>query len=111
MPLQAPAQPAKGIDIDTPLWQLTVGQFRTLIANEIASGVRNMADDVRMSKTGGKWLVSGIDGLASLLGCGRTAAQAIKSSGMIDAAVIQHGRRFVVDAELALEIIKNQSKI
>lgn len=51
----------------------------------------------------------GISGLAKLLNCGKTKAQAIKNSGVIDAALYQVGKKIVIDSEKALELIQNNN--
>lgn len=48
--------------------------------------------------------VEGIEGIARLYGCSRATAQRIKSSGRIDAAITQVGRKIVVDTRLALQL-------
>lgn len=53
--------------------------------------------------------VHGLDGLARLLNCSKSKAQEIKNSGVIDAAVYQTGRKIVVNAEKALELIQMAS--
>lgn len=53
-----------------------------------------------------KEFVYGLDGLASLLGCGKTKAQQVKNSGIIDEAIIQNGRKLIVDKDKALELLK-----
>ncbi|AQY21376.1 DUF3853 family protein [Riemerella anatipestifer] len=59
----------------------------------------------------GEHLVHGLDGLAKLLGCGRTKAQQIKNSGVIDEAMVQDGRKLVFDGPKTLELLKKQNKI
>lgn len=54
-----------------------------------------------------KKYVYGINGLATLLGCGRTKAQEIKSSGIIDEAIYQSGKKIVIDSDKALQLIKD----
>lgn len=54
----------------------------------------------------------GIDGIARILGCGKTKAQEIKKSGILDQAVIHAGRKIKIHKEKALELYqKNQHKI
>lgn len=48
--------------------------------------------------------VYGIKGIADLFGCSVPTANKIKRSGKIDKAIIQVGRKIIVDAELALEL-------
>ena len=51
-------------------------------------------------------LVYGIAGIAQIFNCSMTTANRIKQSGKIDRAITQYGRKIVVDANLALELIK-----
>ena len=50
--------------------------------------------------------VYGIDGLADLLHCSRKTACNVKSSGKIDAAITQVGRKIVIDADKALRLLQ-----
>lgn len=50
--------------------------------------------------------VYGLSGLSKLFGCSVSTAQRIKSSGILDSAIVQHGRLIVVDADLALELMR-----
>ncbi|WP_026315442.1 DUF3853 family protein [Riemerella columbina] len=56
-------------------------------------------------------LVYGLAGLARLMGCGKTKAQQVKNSGVIDDAIIQNGRKLIIDGPKALELIKNQNEL
>lgn len=76
------------IDLNTPIWQLTVGQFMEL-QNRSASE---------------KKYEYGIKGLAKILGCSRTKAAEIKASGIIDEAIVQNGNIIVIDKEKALQL-------
>lgn len=53
-----------------------------------------------------KKYVYGLNGLAKLLGCGKTNAQKVKNSGVIDEAIYQTGKKIVIDSEKALELLK-----
>ena len=53
-----------------------------------------------------KHYVYGLQGLCDLLGCSTATASRIKRSGVIDAAISQVGKIIVVDADLALDLIK-----
>jgi hypothetical protein len=57
-----------------------------------------------------KHYVYGLKGLCALLGCSLSTAARIKKSGTLDAAISQQGKIIVVDADLALEILKVQKK-
>ena len=50
--------------------------------------------------------VYGYKGLADLLQCSLSKAQSIKMSGKIDKAIIQTGRKIIVDANLVLTLLK-----
>lgn len=84
------------IDKETPIWQLTVGQFISLL-NEV---IRPQTVTAQPAKK----YVHGITGIAELFGCSKTTANAIKQSGIIDKAIIQIGRKITIDAELALSL-------
>lgn len=88
---------------EVPLWQLTVGEFETLIEKLI----RPRTEDVRKAATDptDKILV-GIQGLASYLEVSRATAQNYKSSGILDGSYTQIGRTIRFNADLVDEAIK-----
>lgn len=51
-------------------------------------------------------LVYGLAGLSQLLGCSISTAARIKKSGVLDPAIHQTGKIIVVDADLALDLMK-----
>ena len=55
-----------------------------------------------------KRLLYGIAGIAQLFNCSMTMANRIKASGKIDKAISQYGRKIIIDADLALELIKKE---
>jgi len=55
-----------------------------------------------------KKYVYGVMGLANLLHCSRPTAQRIKCSGIIDDAIIQYGHTIIIDAEMAMELLKGR---
>lgn len=85
-------------NLNTPLWQLTVGEFI-----ELQQRYRP-ADPQPRTEAPGKNLVYGIEGIAGLFSCSKTTAQKIKNSGTIDKAVTQIGNKIIVDADLALKL-------
>lgn len=93
------------MNLNTPIWQLTVGEFLELQKQAFPNN-----EDKPMVQSKDKWLVHGISGIAELFGCSKRYAQKIKSSGMIDKAISQVGRTIIVDANLALELIQ-KSKV
>ena len=48
----------------------------------------------------------GLQGICDLLGCSLATATRIKRSGVINAAISQYGKVIVVDADLALYLLK-----
>lgn len=54
--------------------------------------------------------VYGMQGLANLLGCSVPTASRIKSSGILNDAIAQYERTIVIDAELALNLMKQAQK-
>ena len=57
-----------------------------------------------------KNLIYGIAGLADFLKCSKATAQKIKSSGRIDKAISQCGRKIVIDGDMVIEILKEEQK-
>lgn len=53
-----------------------------------------------------KHYVYGIQGICDLLGCSPATASRIKASGAIDSAISQIGNTIVVDADLAIDLLK-----
>ncbi|AQW92534.1 DUF3853 domain-containing protein [Elizabethkingia anophelis] len=91
---------------DKPFFSMTgseiVELFNILLLNKEAVIERIERDYTQ------KELIHGIKGLAELLGCGRTKAQELKSSGILKEAVIQNGKKIIFDAAKVLELLKNQ---
>lgn len=91
------------IDLNKPLWQLTVGEFLELINQQQSVVIDNTTKEKR--------LVYGIAGIAQLFNCSMTTANRIKASGKIDKAISQCGRIITVDADLALELMKGSNNV
>ncbi|MDD3078298.1 MAG: DUF3853 family protein [Paludibacter sp.] len=87
------------IDLNKPIWQLTVGEFLQLLEQRQPIVLK----ETEMPQ---KRLVYGIAGIAQLLNCSMTTANRIKASGKINRAISQCGRMITVDADLALELMK-----
>lgn len=58
-----------------------------------------------------KHYVYGLQGICDLLGCSTSTATRIKRSGVIDAAISQHGNTIIVDADLAIDLLKVKKNI
>lgn len=91
----------KTIEDSMPLWQLTVGEFKQIIAETVA---KSLNDNVTTTSSRNNRYVYGLAGIAELFNCSIASANKIKASGRIDKAIIQIGRKIMVDADLALEL-------
>ena len=78
----------KNIDPQTPIWKLTVEEFLE-VCKELNSE--------------GKYEY-GLKGLAKLLGCSVSKASEIKSSGILNNAIIQRGNIIIINKEKALRL-------
>lgn len=88
------------ISAETRLIDLTVGELMDLITSKISPAPAPAKDYTE------KKYVYGLAGIAKLLGCSIRTASDIKASGKIDGAIIQEGRKIIVDSELALNLLK-----
>ena len=77
-----------------PLLQLTVEEFLDLQKNKIP--------EIKYEY--------GLKGLAKTLGCSRSKAAEIKSSGILDDAIIQNGHLIIIDKEKAMELMALHKK-
>lgn len=78
----------KNIDPQTPIWKLMVEEFLE-VCKELSSE--------------GKYEY-GLKGLAKLLGCSVSKASEIKSSGILNNAIIQRGNIIIINKEKALKL-------
>lgn len=93
-------------DFNKPLWQLTIGELVTILdSRQPKIESKNVEQKINQPK-----YVYGIVGLANLLGCSKNHAGKLKGSGMFDEAIIQNGRKIIIDSEKALELFKNKSR-
>lgn len=83
---------------EKPLWQMTGEEF--LFLQNHSGNTRIQPPPLAKDKK----YVYGILGIAKLFGCSMPTANRIKQSGKISKAIIQIGRKIIVDAELALEL-------
>lgn len=83
----------------TPLSFLTVGQFMELLN----TGKQNAPVAVRESE---KRYVYGLRGIRQLFNVSHTTAQRYKDT-IIKDAVLQQGRKIIVDADKAMELFNN----
>lgn len=85
------------MDTNRRIIDMTLGELFAAIDEHMAQQVRPVRN------------VYGIAGIAHLFDCSIPTAQRIKSSGRIDGAISQTGRKIVVNADKAIELF-NLSK-
>ena len=78
----------KNIDPQTPIWKLTVEEFLE-VSKKLS--LENKYE-------------YGLKGLARILGCSLSKASQIKSSGILDKAIIQNGNIIIIDKKMALQL-------
>ncbi|MCY0977154.1 DUF3853 family protein [Chryseobacterium wangxinyae] len=82
------------LDPNTPIWKLTVREFI-----EISKYISTE-----------KKYEYGLKGLAKILGCSVSKASEVKSSGLLDEAIIQNGNIIIIDKEKALLLFGKKNK-
>ncbi len=87
------------------LIQATIGDLKELI-EEVFAPEGDFPEEQPQRTEVKRHLVYGLAGLARLLGVCRATASKIKSTGILDPAISQHGKVIVVDADLALELLR-----
>lgn len=92
------------MDANKRVIDLTLGELIDAIDERIR--VTKKPEEPKNSKR----FVYGLKGLANLLGCSKTTASRLKSSGRIDAAVTQVGALLIIDADLALKLAETNKK-
>jgi hypothetical protein len=85
-----------------PLLMVTFGEFLEAIdhAREVPESPASALDIARK-------YVYGVRGLSRLLGCSISTAQRRISSGILDNCITRSGRLIIIDADAALEILKD----
>jgi len=94
---------------DMPIWQLSVKQLIDIMMSVI-SNQQAIHPILSEQPKEDKRYVYGMAGLARLLGCSIVTANRIKKSGVINKAISQVGRKIIIDADLALELLNNSRK-
>lgn len=87
---------------DTPIAILTVGQLQEVLGLSPERRSQQASDKP-------KEYVFGLDGICRLFNVSRQTAQRYKDTIIAD-AVIQQGRKIMVDAEKAMELFKNTKR-
>lgn len=87
--------------LNKPLITCTLGDFKSILSEALRD--KELED---LASAPPKKYVYGLAGLMKLFGCSISTAERIKQSGVIDQAVSQVGDIIVVDAELALDLLR-----
>jgi hypothetical protein len=96
-------------ELNKLLGALTVQEFLDILVPLISR--QQPTQPVSSEQTNdNKRYVYGLAGLAKLLGCSIVTANRIKKSGVIDKAISQVGRKIIIDADLALELLRINQK-
>ena len=88
--------------LEKPLWQFTGKDHEYMLKHVLMESL----SDEGGNQLSNKKYVQGIKGIADLFGCSKSTAQRIKNSGVIDDAITQVQRKILVDADLALRLVK-----
>ena len=75
----------------------------TMTLGELKAALLPLMGNVAVQNTERR-LEYGIRGIAKIFNCSKPTALRLKKSGAIDGAIVQVGRKIVVDADLALEL-------
>lgn len=95
-------------DRNTPMWQLTLGEFLQELQRVIDNPKQfEMPTSEKIAEN--KEYVYGIAGLANLIGCSTSHAARLKGQGIFDEAIIQRGRKIIIDKEKALKLFNNKN--
>lgn len=85
----------RNIDPKTPIWQLTVEEFLE-VGNKLNAE---------------KKYEYGLKGIAKIFGCSLSKAADIKSSGILDKAIVQNGNIIIVEKDKALKLFAKHGKL
>lgn len=96
-------------DLDKPLGALTVQELLDILT-PLISCQQPIQPTSSEQTSDNKRYVYGLDGLARLFNCSIVTANRIKKSGVINKAISQVGRKIIIDADLALELLNNSRK-
>ena len=90
--------------MDTLLFNLSSDEFFNKLKECFAEAM--FAPEANEGVKVKKHYVYGLQGICDLFGCSTATASRIKKSGVIDEAISQVGNTIVVDADLAIDLLK-----
>lgn len=80
-----------------------IEDFKEIVAFYLKTPQENSVEVEQKNKH-----VYGIDGLARILGCSKSHASKLKGKGLFDKAIVQNGRKIIIDKEMALELFNKK---
>lgn len=89
---------AERIPDDTPLYKLTVGEFKNLCSSLLPKSKEAEDDEI----------VYGLEGIAKIFGVSKNQAYRMKKSGKLDGAIKQEGQVIITYKKKALELFGNR---
>ena len=92
-----------------PLYSLTVEEFTQLLDDRIAAALGTNTTVISVDKPSGNY-VYGLRGIQQLFGVSHKTAQEYKDT-FLRPAVMQNGRKIVVDADLAMELFNKKKTL
>jgi hypothetical protein len=99
---------ANSITPATRVIDLTVGQLESLITQWTRAELQAVAG--QKEGTNNRRYVYGLKGLAKLLGCSKTRACQINTSGAIAPALTRLGNLMIYDADMVLTLLQREDK-
>lgn len=96
-------------EMNKPLGALTVQELLDILT-PLISCQQPIQPTSSEQNSDNKRYVYGLAGLARLFDCSIVTANRIKKSGVINKAISQVGRKIIVDADLALELLNSSRK-
>ncbi len=90
---------------EAPAWQLTIGELKKIVHQCLSENT------IPIKSQEDKKYVFGIKGIQNLLNCSESSAKRLKKSGKIDDAIIQDGRKIIIDVDKALHLLKETSNV
>lgn len=95
------------INKKTRIIDLTLGELLEAVEDRVKEAIAGKPDKESATE---KRYVYGLKGLARLLGCSKTTASRIKTSGKIKPAITQVGALLIIDADLALKLLADDKQ-
>lgn len=93
------------------IWQMTGEELIELLKYENVYFSNRAKRGGATHRISDEKYVYGLKGIANLLGCSVSSATRLKRSGKINNAIVQDGRKIIVDVQKALSLLNDSSCI